>query len=1659
VLGRAAVSALAALLLGLLGTGRAAAQTPAGTPIDNVAAASFFVGATPASVVSNTVSVTTLALTSPATLELLRYDPLASPSELLDVTPSTCGATPAPPPTDLSGAPIPLTSSVPLADAADLALDEAVFVRVGDADQNRDDALVETVDVTVTVAATGDSELLTLTETGPATGVFAGHSQLVVPAPSGDCALGAVRGALVVGDYVDPDDPSDRARDSAPVGEASASQFIAKRSNKTSVAVGDFVQYSLTVENPAAGGAPSGIEVVDRLPPGFRYRLGSTSIDDLPAGDPALSSDGRTLTFTLPPTSGPSRTSIRYATEVTSAAPLGRATNRAEARLVGASSGFVATASVEVQDDLQSSDALLMGQVVVGSCDDDVTNDDLGLAGVRVYLEDGTYSITDDRGMYRFEGVEPGVHVVQLDNDSLPAMYQVLRCERNTRFAGAVRSQFVDVTGGMLWRADFHVGLKPRAKGRLVQQLESSLDGDRLRYRFEIHSAWVPLRNVRGIVMLPPGVEYVPGSTRLDDEPFPDPTVNGGALAFALGDGSPGVWLRDLHFEAVVRRPAAEGDRLTSRSLVLFDSPTETQARTAPALSLVGGNSLDPGARQEVETTGLRPGEVWEEAESAHEPRAAENVFGSDWIEGAEPGLRWLHPPVDFKPQVPALRIAIQHDPGHTLALHLNGSPVSPLNFEGKSQNAARTVALSLWRGVDIVEGDNVLEVVVSDAAGQIVERLERKVHYPGPPVEAELLVEQSRLIADGRTPPVIAVRLLDRFGEPAREGVVGRYAVDAPYRAEIERSVEPRRPDQAVLEGPRYLLNPNGVALLELEPTTRSGEVVLRFLFDDREQEVRAWLKPEQRDWIVVGLGDGTLGYNDTDGNDEALNRLDIDEGLYLDRRIAFFAKGTVLDDWLLTLSYDSERDEDESVLHRTIDPDLHYPLYGDESQQDYEAPSQSKLFARVERESFYAMYGDYDTALNETELSRYDRTFNGLKSGYRGDLLSFNAFGASSSHAFVKDEIRGDGTSGLYHLSRARIVENSEKIRIETRDRFDSHVVIESQPLGRHTDYNIDYGTGTIFFKEPIPHRDRNLNPVFIVVDYEAEDDADEAIVAGGRGALHFFDDAVELGLTTLHEGNEGARGNLYGSDLRLDLGDATRLGLEYARSEREELVGDRDGTAYLAELEHRSELLSARAFFRELRPDFGLGQQSELEAGTRTYGAEAERRLSDRFLLRAEAFRQETLDIEAERDVIEGRLDYTVGRSLAYGGYRFVRQRNEDDSRSVSQQLLAGGALATWNDRLTLRLDSELALGGEDEASDYPTRFVAGADFRLLPEVTLFAEQEFTFGPDQTTADTRAGVTATPWNGGQVKTSLEQQGTENGDRLFANLGLTQRWQVNPRWGLSFDLNRSATLRDPGEKPFDANVPPASGTLNDDFTAVSLGASYELGGRSWSSRIELRDGDIEDKWSVFTGFYQELHEGLGYSVSLELFDTRTQEASESRQADLRLGLAYRPMASRWIFLDRLDLKLQKEEGSEFDFESQRIVNSLVANLTWTRRTQLSLHYAWKYVLDTLETGNERGFTDLTGVELRRDLTDRMDFSVRASLRHSWDADVYESLVGASLGFQVVPNLWVSVGYNLSGYEDSDFSQAEYTARGPFLRFRYKFDQDTIRDLLRRQE
>jgi nucleoid-associated protein YgaU len=292
-----------------------------------------------------------------------------------------------------------------------------------------------------------------------------------------------------------------------------------------------------------------------------------------------------------------------------------------------------------------------------------------------------------------------------------------------------------------------------------------------------------------------------------------------------------------------------------------------------------------------------------------------------------------------------------------------------------------------------------------------------------------------------------------------------------------------------------------------------------------------------------------------------------------------------------------------------------------------------------------------------------------------------------------------------------------------------------------------------------------------------------------------------------------------------------------------------------------------------------------------------------------------------------------------------------------------------------------------------------------------------------------------------------------SENGTRTFANLGLTQTLRVTDKWSVDAGLDHSSTVKDPGNTSINVNVPPASGGPVD-FTAVSLGTTYREEKWSWTSRLEARYADNEDKWGVTTGAYGEPSDGLGLSAGAQILRNTPTDGPQRTVADLRLGVAVRPRNSRWTLLDRLDLILEDVNGVSSDRRTWRFVNNTNANHKFDRG-QIALEYGAKYVRDDIEGDYYGGYTDLTGMEIRYDLHDRWDVGLRASMLHSWEAKDFDYSTGASVGVNVFDNAWLSVGYNFLGFEDEDFSKARFTAQGPYVQFRFKFDQDTPEDLL----
>src|SRR5690606_40969448 len=128
----------------------------------------------------------------------------------------------------------------------------------------------------------------------------------------------------------------------------------------------------------------------------------------------------------------------------------------------------------------------------------------------------------------------------------------------------------------------------------------------------------------------------------------------------------------------------------------------------------------------------------------------------------------------------------------------------------------------------------------------------------------------------------------------------------------------------------------------------------------------IEGWLKSAPRDWVVVGFAKGSVGYETLADNMEPLPEGEDGSGMRGDGQVSFYAKGRVLGQWMLTLAYDSDKPTDELQrrgLLSAIDPQQYYTLYGDDTQQGYDASSSEKLYLKLERDQFYALFGDFQT------------------------------------------------------------------------------------------------------------------------------------------------------------------------------------------------------------------------------------------------------------------------------------------------------------------------------------------------------------------------------------------------------------------------------------------------------------------------------------------------------------------------------------------------------------------------------------------------------------------------------------------------------------------------------------------------------------------------
>ncbi|MEM8918743.1 MAG: hypothetical protein AAGE37_07770 [Pseudomonadota bacterium] len=1330
---------------------------------------------------------------------------------------------------------------------------------------------------------------------------------------------------------------------------------ITKSASTTVTAPGDAVQYRITVQNTDPVRNTGTITIEDQLPAAMRLQVDTMRYNGALV-TPVVEPNGRNFTVSVPALPPAGSGLLTYLTEVRQDARPGDAINIAQARDNRGAESPVTDVSVRIERDGISERFTIIGRITEGGCSAN-PRESPGIGGVRVMLQDGTYTVTDPDGRYHFEGIRPGLHVVQVDPSTFPADLAPIDCAQNTRSAGSDISRFVEGRGGALKRADFRA--------------------------------------------------------------------------------------RKVAERAVNRLPEYQKPEIL----------TDPQAAGAE----------------------------------------------TDWLAGQDQGVDWVFPAEDYNPRVKSLRVAVKHGSGHRVELSINGKTVDPLNFDGKEKSADGQIEVSVWRGLDIETRKNLLVAKVTDKSGQLVKELRRDVHYSASPLNAELLKDKSVLIADGVTRPVIAVRLTDRDGRPAHHGAVGDFNVPAPYLPAIEVDAQQANQLSGLERGrPVWRVEgDNGIAYIELAPTTASGSLSITFPLRDgevtREQRIETWLDPGERPWTVVGFAAGTVGFNTLDERLEDL--VDDDDNINLDGRVALYAKGRVTGKWLMTLAYDTDKEEDETDFAGVIDPRQYYTVYADRAEQRYDAASIRRLYLKLERPQFYALFGDYETGINEPELSRYQRTFNGIKAEYRNEQVSALAFGADAANRFRREEIQGNGLSGPYALASRDILSNSERITLETRDRLRSDRILERRELTRHIDYDIDYLAGTLRFREPILSRGSGFDPQFIIAEYEVLGVGGRDLNAGGRATYQTADKKFKLGATFVHDEDETVKTDLLGVDLRYRPNLKTEFRAELAATDNQAktagaLAGNPSAgdsaTAWLIEAEHHGSTFDVLAYVRRQSNGFGLGQLNSVESGTRKFGLDTRVRITDKLSITATGYQENFLTSDARRRAGTAELEYRSQDTAFRAGLTHAEDRLSDGSVNRSTLVRLGATQKLFDGKLELDAQTEFALGGEDESIDFPARHSLTARYAITDSIKLVGTYEIADGENIDARTARIGVDVAPWDGARIVASANQQEiTEFGPRTFAAYGLTQSIPIDEKWTVDFSLDGNETLGgfdradviSPGQPVASGGFLGSDGSLTEDFVAVTAGATFRSNDWSWVSRAEYRDGDTTERYGFTSAVLKQIGEGQALGAVGSIFHAEDDNGVSTRVIEAEASWAHRPADSQWSWLQKLEFREDKVRNATAgqsgpiggapllvngDVTSRRIINSLSVNYTpidaddgiFTEAGEYSVFWGSRYVFDRFGEDDVEGWSNVIGADIKFDLSDTIDVGGQATARIGKDFDTIAYSGGPSVGITPFKNGYISVGYNVVGFEDRDFEESRYTRDGPFITFRLKFDQEAFSSL-----
>jgi len=385
-----------------------------------------------------------------------------------------------------------------------------------------------------------------------------------------------------------------------------------------------------------------------------------------------------------------------------------------------------------------------------------------------------------------------------------------------------------------------------------------------------------------------------------------------------------------------------------------------------------------------------------------------------------------------------------------------------------------------------------------------------------------------------------------------------------------------------------------DGEGRFALTVPLKVGENTLEIVSTDRvgrRARVSRKLVVSPNSFFILALADGATGMVEAHLPGRSSTSATVIGPVFLQGRGAAVFRGrvsgTVLAEHLRIEAHidTNKHTRFRSFIDQVIDPLQDYAVYGDSARAEQVGRSRGPLYVLVEADDSHAVAGNFRTGIHGLELMRYDRAvYGGLVHFERpwaeGWTTEARVFGTEDVSRLRRghDELRATGGS-LYYLSAHPILEGSERLVVVVRE-HDSGLVLERRSLERDHDYRVDYLDGRIHLSAPLSATSTSLwglssfqvateravlqgHQVWLVADYEVEDDGMLASTGGASGALspgqlalggHVRQELygmAKVGGSFVQEVRQGDDYRLFGADVSVDLWEGTRLTAEFASS----------------------------------------------------------------------------------------------------------------------------------------------------------------------------------------------------------------------------------------------------------------------------------------------------------------------------------------------------------------------------------------------------------------------------------------------------------------------------------------------------------------------------